>query len=201
MLVAAYSGAYVVNQKQIERCCATSMCNFAVAILKLGSDVYDKRGYMEAEEFEKYEFVASKNTEIVREALLKRNKVPDEAKFSVETFASKSSVNATMKAMKSYYMSTQKEDKISDKIAEATVIGIRALDKSVYKGEPYATGSIASVLKEYKNYKSEAATRKIDSKLRDEIDKLQNSIKKLNKEESKKYINAIVELRQCSAMI
>ena len=48
--VNAYCGSYIVNQKQIERCCGSSMVNLANAVLKLGVDELDKRAYMESSE-------------------------------------------------------------------------------------------------------------------------------------------------------
>ena len=48
----AFCGAYVSNQKQIERVCGQSMVKFCNALLRLGVDILDRRQYMEATELE-----------------------------------------------------------------------------------------------------------------------------------------------------
>ena len=48
----AFCGAYVSNQKQIERVCGQSMVRFCNTILKIASEVLNRTGYMESSELE-----------------------------------------------------------------------------------------------------------------------------------------------------
>ena len=69
VLAATYSGSYIVNQKQIERCCGKAMINFSTEILKIGAQT------LGAAEMNREEWIMSikdKNTIALKESIFSK---------------------------------------------------------------------------------------------------------------------------------
>lgn len=146
LIINAYSGSYIVNQKQIERCCGASMVKFCTSILQLGVAEFDNRGYMEQSELEALA-PRDKATEALREAIMK--KFPEEAKVTKEDFKSKETMASKAKAIITYYRTTEKEGKIADKIYTYSLFGFNNLNKGY---EVVAAGALEAFIKPAKQY-------------------------------------------------
>lgn len=199
LIVNAYCGSYIVNQKQVERCCGTSMVKFATAILKLGVDEFDNRGYMEASELQSFD-KRDKNTIQLSESILKRNNIPDDAKLEKEDLLSKAKVKSKINSMIKYYCSINKESSISKNVLKATATALNYIsnEKSDVK---VADGVLETILKESKKYINENDIRKIDKLVNKTIGIFEKDMidyrEKGEKEKASYYAKKVTELRKC----
>ena len=197
ILTNAYCGSYIVNQKQIERCCGRSMVQYATSLLRMGVDVFDKRGFMETAEFEKVTYVVDKATANLRESFLSRNKTPDNIKFTDEVCVSKSKAKNTAKEMIKYYESSNQKDKISSKATQNIL-------KVFSKLEDSEIGTLEAVLSCYKSYLTDSDKRKIADKLDKHISKLENKVesnKDKDKDVAQKASKCLISLRKCKGYV
>jgi hypothetical protein len=203
IICAAYSGSYVVNQKQIERCCASPMIKFATEILRLGTDSFAmQRAYREAFEDPETDHIISKETQILREAIVGRNKIPDEAKFSNKDFETKAGVSKRTKELIKWYKSVAQEDKISSKLTTA----FRTLLKNQYtktigKEVKYESDSVEVLLREGRRYFNAKDKKNIKSAIEHNCGIFEDRMKKArdrgDKTEAAKYAKGLAELRKC----
>lgn len=199
MMSSAFCGSYIVNQKQIERCCGASMVKLCNSVLQLGVSEFDNRGYMEASEFDNT-IARDRNTALLRESLLKRNNVPQNIKITNEDCKDKSKVEKKINEMIDFYKSSAQENKISGAIKEASFITINALESSVNNSENnYDYGCIESVLKSAKGYINDKDKSCIKEKINKSIeinDYGREENRETDKEKAKNYSTAVVELRK-----
>lgn len=204
LMTSAFCGSYVVNQKQVERCCGASMVKLSNALLQLGISEFDNRGYMEASEFDKT-IARDKNTEALKESFLKRNKEPKDLSITKDDCGSKSSVKEKMNKMVDFYKSSNQENKISQKVMQATFVAISCLNDSIDSdNSKYYNGCVEDILKSGKKYLNEKDKSSIKEKINKNIDKCnigREKNQKDDKEKSKKYSSALVELRKCLAYV
>lgn len=159
LMSSAYSGSYVVNQKQIERCCGASMVKLCNTLLRLGASEFDNRGFMSESEFNST-VARDKNTEMLREAFGKRGKIPEDAKLSKEDLASKEKVKQVTEKLIAFYKDTNQENKISSKVKVNYYAGIGALVDHVNTGsEAYGAGVLEVIAKVGKQYLNEKDMR------------------------------------------
>lgn len=207
LISSAYCGSYVVNQKQIERCCGTSMVKFCNTLLQIGVDEFDNRMYMGESELDNL-VARDKNTEALKESFLKRNKLPENCKFEDKDFASKSKVKEKMENIIKYYKSTNQEDKISAKV-KITAFGIvGAMSDYINKGSDdiYTDGVLEVVLKVGKQYLNEKDKRILNKELRESSEGFLYLVEKSkenkeDKEKQKRISKCVVELRKCLAYV
>lgn len=205
VICAAYSGSYVVNQKQIERCCASPMIKFATEMLRIGTDSFAmQRGYREAFEPDS-DHIVSKETQVLKEAIEGRKKIPDEAKFSDKDYESKTAVAKRTKELIKWYISVQQQDKISGKLTTA----FRVLCKNQYtktngKEVKYEQDSIEALLREGRRYFNIKDKKNIKSDLEHNCgiyeDRMKKARDKGDKNESSRYARGLTELRRCVTM-
>ena len=142
VLAATYIGAYLVNQKQIEKICGNSMIKFSTEILKLGGDfIIDKFG--------ENVNIISPEAKVIREALEKKAMgVPDNAKIEKIDYQSKKSVISRTENLIKYYTSTGEKDKLSKELAKHA-LGISKLLKSsvISRKSKYPAGLLAEYAK------------------------------------------------------
>lgn len=203
VLIAAYCGSYIVGQKQIERCCGKSMVNFAESILKLGTEEFDRRGYMEAAEFERYNHKVDKATHDLRESFLKRNKVPDDCKFTPADYGSKSKTKTKCDNIIKYYTSTNQEKKIGKVMYRVVYGAMGAQGQYNVNGDrsAYENGVIAITIKAGMKYMDQKQLNIIKAEIKNSCRALEDAIDKMeDKEKKKRFSEALVELRKCLNM-
>ena len=197
MISAAYCGAYVVYQKQIEKCCGRSMVKLVVSILELASSDLDKSYWTEAgiEESRSY---YNPETKALADIIKKRSYIPDNAVIYKEDFAIKDSIEFTVKNFIDYYSESKQEEKISSKLTSAIEAGIKLMDTNKLT-ENYEVGCIETIISEGKKHFTNKDKVSITSKLNSQIRTLTESIKldevKENNELRTKIGNEISELR------
>lgn len=206
LITSAYSGSYVVNQKQVERCCGTSMVKFTNEIIKLGTDCFDRRGYIANEsDFENTMKYVDKSTKALQEALFNRKKIPENCKFDKNDYASKSKCKEKINNLIKHYRVTEQENKLSPKLKDIIYGAMRAQGKYNTKGESdvYESGTIEVLLKASKPYLSTNDKRIIDNEIKASIDSLPEIIRNniADKEKSKRFSKALIELRKCSGIL
>lgn len=202
LIVNAYCGSYVVNQKQVERCCATSMVKFATSILKIGVDELDDRGFMEFADYQRYTEKIDKNTVQLAESILKRNKIPEDAVLNKEDLTSTSKVKSKIKTMIKYYNDINKPKSIPKSLLTSISTTLKYIEsESVTVSE----GVLEILLKESKTYLTDNHKNSISKSIDLAIGKLEKKMLKCkengDKENTSKYAKRIVELRKCKAYL
>jgi hypothetical protein len=201
MMIAAYCGAYVVNQRSIETQTKTSMVKFATSIMKLGVDEFDKRKFMESSELDT--FVArDKNTITLKESLEARKQLPKSAIFTKEDFASKSNVKKRMNEVIKYYKKSDQENKIGAKLSSAIKLGIVCMDKSKIRDQ-YELGSIDLIVNTGRQYFTVSQKDSIKDACTEEIrvqtDYMKEARDDGNKELAKRLSKQLSELMRCKS--
>ena len=191
VMVATYSGAYIVNQKQIERCCTKSMIAISTELLKIGSSS------MGISESFTSDDIRDRNTIALREAML--SKVPDEAKFKKDDYESKSKLITKAKAVIKWYTDNNKTDKLSAKLYQA-ILGAEAT-AALWSEKPddanYEVGTIEALCKLSKKYLNDKNTKSIKSSFNTTIAGLEKKIDKTiekDKAKAKRYGEFKLEL-------
>ena len=204
ILTHAYCGAYVLNQKQIERCCGKSMVSYAVSLLKVGVDEFDKRGYMEQSALDDLT-PRDKNTINLAEAFLKRNKIPEDCKFVKEDYASKSRAKERSNKLIAYYRSVEQEHKISEKMKNVAFGAMGAMGQFNIKGTEnvYEAGVLEVVLKAAKSYFNERDKRILYNEINASCNQISDYIKSevKDKEKAQRFAKSLIELRKCLAYV
>jgi hypothetical protein len=199
LIIFAYCGSYVVNQKQIERCCGSSMVKYCKDILKLGVDTFDNRGYLENSDLASLERRDS-NTISLAESILNRNKVPEDAKFTADDFKSKSKAKERAKKLMAYYRSVEQESKISKKMSQNISSAMRYMNTYISKGENvYEDGVTLTLVKDSYKYLDEKDKRNLGNDIKHSCENFTESLKKnaADKEKCKRISKSLVELRKC----
>jgi hypothetical protein len=189
ILTSTYCGSYVVNQRQVERCCGTPMVKFATSILSIGAGELSKKGYMEASELDKLE-ARDKNTEILAEAIAKRSKSPS-IKFEESDYSSAGKLKDKFKRVKSYYISTEQEGKLNKLLFAEINRSFRIYDKYI-KGtlnkSQFSEESITTLIKSSKEYLSPGNVDKLITTLKEKMEILEEPSTYFGKTKLDKYM-------------
>jgi hypothetical protein len=164
---AAYCGAYVVNQKQIEKCCGRSMVKLTTSIMEIASEALDKSYYSENVEDDPTHFM-SKDAQVMSEAIKLRSSIPDDVKIVKEDFGSKDIIKTKVKNLTKYYISSKQEDKISSKLTGIAESAMNAMDKTEVT-ENYEVGVLEAILTEGKKYFNDKDKRSLISIIEQQI--------------------------------
>jgi hypothetical protein len=183
------------------------MIKFATEILRLGTDSFSaQKAYREVFEESGSDHIVSKETQVLREAIVGRKKIPDEAKFSDKDFESKTAVAKRTKELVKWYISVQQQDKISGKLTTAFRTLLRnQYTKTIGKEVKYESDSIEALLREGRRYINTRDKRNIKSDLEHNCGIFEDRMKKFrdkgDKVESARYAKGLSELRRCVTMI
>lgn len=203
VMAAVYIGSYLVNQKQIEKCCGKAMVNFAAEILKIGSSSF---GLAESNINWATEY-KDKNTMMLKESILGKNKVPDEAKFTKEDFESKSKAEAKAKALVKWYTSNGKSDKISSKLYQAALgaEGLAGLWTEKPNDAKYEIGTVEAIVKVGAKYFNDKNKKSLKSNFNTTLAKLEKSIEKAKAKEDKDKVKRCgqfkLEVSKCISIL
>lgn len=192
LLANSYVGAYIVNQKQIERNCGLVYVKFITEIMKCGSATFSKIGYME----QALEKKSRNSIELSRSMKLRESVAPV---LEYNDFISSTLVKDKIDMIKEYYTNTRQESKLS-KVAEASINeGLKAVDLFAKNEQDYEFRTIIETAKAFKgNYDAKSIDR-ITKSIDAEIENLQGIAQKLvdAPKEDKVNINKMIsELRE-----
>lgn len=207
VVISAYCGSYIVNQKQIERCCGRSMVTFCEAIIRMGNDEFDRRRYMSESEYDKT-IPRSKDTILLMEFLFNSGKkLPKEMDFVAEDFKSKSKTSKKLSEIIKFYEDSIQIKKLPKKIKEIFFNGLRAMGLyNVNDADTYESGVCETILKMGKKYLR--LDPKVSSSILMElnysipqiermIDQFRETENPEDKEKAKRFAKSLVEIRKC----
>ena len=211
VVISAYCGSYIVNQKQIERCCGRSMVTFCEAIIRMGNDEFDRRRYMSESEYDKT-IPRSKDTILLMEFLFNSGKkLPKEMDFVAEDFKSKSKTSKKLSEIIKFYEDSIQIKKLPKKIKEIFFNGLRAMGLyNVNDADTYESGVCETILKMGKKYLR--LDPKVSSSILMElnysipqiermIDQFRETENPEDKEKAKRFAKSLAELRKCANLL
>ena len=203
MILSAYSGTYIVNQKQIEKCCGRAMVRLSNDILKVGTTEMD-RSYWSEDAREEATSYISKDAQITLEAIKMRSALPDYAKINKDDFSSKDIVKTKVKNLIKHYMLSQQQSKISGKLASAARSAIHTMDK-VKVTDKYEVGVLEAILSEGKKYFNDKDKRNLIGDIEQQMRVMTESMKKdnvrVNKDLRNKISQELSELRRAEGKL
>lgn len=211
MITSAYCGSYIVMQKQIERCCGTSMVNYSISIMKLAVDLFDRRGYMENSEL-KNTIHIDKSVDVIQETIIDRLVVPEEAKFKPSDFESINSIKSRLDKVLNYYNRTNKKDKLSTVCYNSIRDSVKTMNNfCLYGGEgkgaemtnvkSYDFGTTLEIINKLGKYLNEKDARRLRSDLKEKLDQIktrsQDTDVEMDQKKNSRFSNAKSELINC----
>lgn len=199
MMIAAYCGAYIVNQKSIEAQTKVSMVKFANVIMKLGVDELDTKKF--AESFDEYDY-HDKNTVALAESLKLRANKPESIKFVKEDFSSIESIYNRISNVIDYYTESNQIEKIGPSLVAAINTSIAHMNAIVTK-EQYETGITETLISEGKKYftraNKDAILNTISESYRLQMEYLKDARDNNNSLLSSNIAKQISELMRCKS--
>lgn len=194
LLTAAYTGAYIVNQRQIEKSCGKEMIAFNNAIKRIGVETFENGRY-NLENFNSY---TSKETVEMANAIKERNELPP--RYTGKEFKSLEEVMNLADALKKYYVNTKKTEHIPDEVIKVIKSALPVMES--YAGDPaseiYCEGTLLKFCKVYKNIFNSDNLRKVAQLIDDHIRICNGILENAESEESRKCAaRCINELYQC----
>lgn len=203
LITASFCGSYIVNQKQVERCCGTSEVKFCNALLRLGASEFDRRGFMSESEFDKT-IARDKLTVELKESFFNKNKLPKELKMTNDDFKSKSKVKTKLDKIIKFYLDTNQEKKLSAQIKNIEFAAMRAMGGYNARGEEYEPGTCEIVLKTGAKYLNEKDKRIIYNEVNSactQIDSMVKDLREKDPEKAKRFARSLVELRKLNSYL
>lgn len=162
VLVATYVGAYLVNQKQIEKICGNSMIKFSTEIINIGSD------FIIGKYRESVDDWISADTQILKEALAKKDKssMPEDAKITKDDYYYKTNLTNKLKNLIKYYEDSDQKNKLDKELVKHSA-GLIKVFKEYYKKKKgrYQKGTIAAFAETVSGHVSKKAEESIYNKL------------------------------------
>ena len=192
LLTSAYSGAYIVNQRQIERNCGTNLVKFNNALKNVGINTFS--GIFK-EDIE----IHDKESRLKAKVFAERNNETPKSKKS--DFKSIEEVVNTTEAIKNFYNTTKQLQKLPKAVLHIFENGCEVLDKYVmWEDSIYQEGSLCACIncKGIKKALSNTPeVEKILQLLNDKIRLCQEIVsdESLDKDSKTRAVNCLGELR------
>lgn len=190
LITNAYCGSYVVNQKQIERCCGKSMVNYSLALLKLGSEEIENKAYWGESKVAEMAYRNPATLDLSK-TIVTRSIIPESAKIKDDDFKSLETMESKANNIIHYYKETKQPDKISYNAISIIKESIKRL-----KDNDIESGIVESVCKIFYPYINESDKNSIYRYVSDAIDSLNGVLEKSEENNPKNKIirESIVEL-------
>lgn len=157
MVCSAYTGSYIVNQRQIEMACTSmNMGKLANTILRVGSDCFDLRYSMSESALEEFTTVHSKNTMEMAKSMQLRKQL-ESSQQMVRDFSSKKDVVNEAKDLDAMFRIAHMESKFPEVISSSICNGIQAAyDKcfDLLEGKEesmYEEGALTGLVEKFSN--------------------------------------------------
>lgn len=171
LLLNAYSGSYIVNQRQIEtHCGASNLTKIVTNIMNIGTAVYDRRAYMSESELAQYE-VHDANTMKLAETI----KAQDESfqKIIRRDFFNKELLSEKVASI----IEACEKCGRTDRLDNIGVDAIReAIDIAVTDPDNYNIGNISFMVETFNPYMNSNHNYQIETILRNNLDKVRENI-------------------------
>lgn len=207
MLLAAYVGAYIVNQKSIDKLCSSSMTKYGNAILKLGADELDRGKVFESLVNTEDDHIVSLLTEQTKSLLEAKSTIPQNIKFTKEDCKSRKVAECRVKLMVKHYTQADQCDKLADKVASAVKLALKAMDTNKVT-DSYDEGVLTAIIKPAAKYlRGSVAGKSLKSALEDGIGAVRENIEKqrnkdnVDRELTKKLGYQMKEIMYCRSLI
>lgn len=198
-----FCGTYIVNQKQIEKCCGNSMIKFCNAFMIIGTEMYDRRMYMSEAELAELE-PKDKLAQELSESLKKSQEVvPDDLKFIKEDFCDKEKIEEKIKQNLDYYFGVVNAQDKFDCIFEDAMKKIVYSMEGTIEGSSdfyFAPGAAVSMSKAVAKNCSSQCKNRIRNGINNKIDIFVESMRECRDEDpdlAKMYSSFVRELREC----
>lgn len=194
LLTTAWSGAYVVNQKQVENCCgAGNLTKIFAEIQKAAINSFDTKYYSESSEYGNKE--SYDNAKMISSIINK-----DKPEAVTEADFSNGNIEAKVGAIVEYYENRADSGAKYKAVAEA---GINAITKfAIGESTNYDKDSLVTAIKAIKNVDSNDRYR-ITRLIEDATETLQDYAGHSmdNAENRRRAANCIAELRECKNIL
>jgi hypothetical protein len=196
MLASTYCGAYILNQKTIEKVCGDAYINFNIALTNLGVQVFGNSRLVE--------FMTTKhdkNTVELSESLkLRKTSAP---KYTGREFKSVNEVMDLAHALKKYYVDSKQTEKIPAEVIKVVKIALPIMEDYIQRdyNEVYQEGNLLKFCNVYKNVFNGDNLRKIAQLIDDHIRIYQGIAEDTEYPETRqracRCISELREIKQC----
>lgn len=167
----AFCGAYVSNQRQIERVCGQSMVRFCNALLRIAVDVLDRRQYMEAAELDDMKPRDKGVLEFARGIRL-ANQMSIEP-ISKYEFGDDKVLGERVESIIRFYTESHQEDKIQS--VAGVSAGIEAMEEVCTDGDSadisYMIGAIPAIMEVTAPYRNNDVKVQMETVFKQKISK------------------------------
>lgn len=190
LLSYAFCGAYVINQKQVERCCPVAMVKYCNALLKAGIDTFDRSMYMEASELEG----ASRESFELSQNLKLRTMNPAKLKVTLEDYSDGNTIHQKWEANVDFYTRSLQPERLGRVVENFFSSALRALDESIYTEATFDESIFGTLLKDTKKYRDNVTNTKLLSEMDNTRDKYVARVietNELDEDTAKAYANGI----------
>ena len=194
----AFCGAYVSNQKQIERVCGQSMVKFCNALLRLAVDIIDRRQYMEATELEQFKAKDKHAQEMAHNMkLAKEVAIEPITKYD---FGDGNALAERVESIIKFYTETKQPEKIQS-IAGISK-GIEAMEEICTEGSDadikYQLGTIPMIVEVTAPYRNENVRSQMISTFKSCISKYRDAMEEATEmndtDSAQRWSQAMVEM-------
>lgn len=161
LLTNAFCGAYVSNQKQIERCCGQSMVSYGNALLRAGVDTFKHEQYIESVGFDNLIGKNKKSMKLAEDLSLQGKNLPEEFRITKEDFADNEIFSKKLQENINFYNKTREFTKL-DKVLETTFMkALGALTSMCEDDTSFDNNTLPEFMKMSEAYQSEELKNKI----------------------------------------
>lgn len=193
LMTYAFTGAYVINQKQIEKCCGQAMVKYCNALLIIGVDVFDVAKTMR----ESDNILRDVRTLQLRESLRMRSQDTSDIAIMDEDYSNIENLKSKIKENVNFLKDSRQRNKISTFLEKCIAKCCDLMDDYILTGkEAYETGAIGVCVEAGRRYFDDNDHRKIYKLLSSKIGSYSEAMDNSREDEiSKRYASAVVELR------
>lgn len=178
LIVNAYSGCYIVGQRQVERSCSTAMVKLSTSIIKAGVDAYGSvRAYMNESDARERE-VHDKNSRELAEAKILESKIDFRKLVVTESdFSSIDYVKEKIKDIKEICKFSKTDHRLNEAAYKSIQNGIKAIyENSINilsgKDSSYEDGALVECAKLFKESFSNKENYSLNSTIDRDIENL-----------------------------
>ena len=168
ILAYAYSGSYIINQKQVEKCCGQSMVKFCNGIFTAGADAFDRSINME-ENAHVIDPVTERLAESIR---LSRLPKPESIKLEAADFGDVDSIEKKIQANIDHYTRIfDGQEKLATIFENAIKMALVSMDATCNEDTSfhYADGVLPVIINKAKPYLNESSKEEIKKALENRV--------------------------------
>lgn len=203
LIVNAYTGCYIVGQRQVERSCSDAMVKLANGIIKAGADSFVRNSmFMSESELAERE-IHDRNTMALAETMKLKADI-DESKIQVEAFDNMDDVKERISSIKEVCNKANLNDKLNIYVERSIANGIKsAYDNCINilnnnDHTLYESGALTEVVKSFKNTLDDKQKYRIETTIDRDINALREYCQEseADKSEKNKVSKTILEFME-----